>query len=219
MDKEIVENYGWIVIILIVGLAVTLMSSPLGNYLYANMKLDVVETAVEDKGLFAKSDNEEISDDTMKIPIYYQTNGGTWDGGHIDFFISGKETVLPTNLKRTNYVFAGWYTSNSFDEQVVSIESRHSYSSSGVRLFAKWIGEEYAVCYNLDGGNFKENADVPFHYNYGSKFCPPTPVKSGYNFKGWQIKTQETLGEFQIFDPNKLYSETLTFYAQWEKVA
>jgi uncharacterized repeat protein (TIGR02543 family) len=219
LDKEIVENYGWIVIILIVGLTVVLMTSPIGNYLYANMKYDVVETAVEDKGLFDKSKNEAINDNSLRIPIDYQTNGGNWDGGFIDFFISGKETVLPTNIKKTNYVFAGWYTSNSFDEQITTIKSAHNYPDSGIKLYAKWIGEEYAICYNLDGGNFTENSVVPYHYNYGTKIISPTPVKKGYNFKGWTVKTQGSLVEAQPFDANYLYSQTITFYAQWEKVA
>lgn len=219
MDKEIVENYGWIVIILILGLTVTLMSSPLGNYLYANMKLDVVEAAVEDQGLFDKNKNDNLSDDSVKVNINYEENGGTWKGGHIDFFIEGKNTVLPTNIVKENYQFAGWYLNSALTEQIVSIDGGQGFVSNGVTLYAKWIGEEYTISYNLAGGTFKENANPKFHYNFGTTIqTPPTPIRSGYKFVQWDIETS-TSGSLkrEKFSHTTKYSGPATFHAVWEK--
>ena len=140
----------------------------------------------------------------------------------ITFNPGDKGTVSPTSKKvtydqkygtlpipvREGYVFDGWEdeTGNKVDSnQIVKI-------TENTTLTAKWLGAEYTVTFNPDGGEVTPTSKkVQNEGKYGEL---PTPTKTGYTFNGWynvsgtKIESTTTV--------NLTSDETLT--ARWNAV-
>ncbi len=140
----------------------------------------------------------------------------------ITFNPGDKGTVSPTSKKvtydqkygtlpipvREGYVFDGWEdeAGNKVDSnQIVKI-------TENTTLTAKWLGAEYTVTFNPDGGEVTPTSKkVQNEGKYGEL---PTPTKTGYTFNGWynvsgtKIESTTTV--------NLTSDETLT--ARWNAV-
>lgn len=52
---------------------------------------------------------------------------------------------------------------------------------------------DYAITYNLDGGDFKPEAEIKESYTIEDEsYIPPIPVRHGYTFKAWKPEVLET---------------------------
>ena len=73
----------------------------------------------------------------------------------------------------------------------------------------------YAIDYRLNGGEFI--GDYPQEYTYNSDNIElPTPIKSGYEFKGWYLSEDYSGNAISEIDVSQ-YRETITLYAKWYK--
>lgn len=96
-------------------------------------------------------------------------------------YTTDESVVLPTGLVQDGYVFDGWYTSNG------SKVSNTYVPTSNVTLTAKWIGNNYTLTLNPDGGSV---TNTSIQITNGTAFGTlPTPIKTGYNFDGWYDDT------------------------------
>ena len=215
MDKETLSNYGWIVVILVLGLCIILMAGPLGNYINSNLKFNTINQV---KTIKQQETYTNPTQSNSQRSITYDLDGGSWDGGYIKKYTIGKETTLPTNIKKQNYIFSGWLYNGSV------IDTIDSAQTSSISLKAKWVGEQFSISYNLNGGNLpcsitertQYGNQPPFYYRYG-KDMPLNDIivlRDGYSFVGWYTDPS-------FSKPITLISKTttgnLTLYAKWVK--
>ena len=114
---------------------------------------------------------------------------------------------LPTPV-RQGYKFVGWF--NSSDNKVENTTTVKI--TKNETLTAKWLGAEYTVTFNPDGGEVTPTSKkVQNEGKYGEL---PTPTKTGYTFNGW-YNTAGTKIE-STTTVNITSNETLT--ARWNAV-
>ncbi len=121
---------------------------------------------------------------------------------------------VPENPAREHYVFTGWYTSaactpaTAFDTAADTLEDT-------ARLYAGWKPVEYAVSYELGGG--ENNAANPASYTIESAdIVIAAPTRTGYAFIGW---TMDDSGElFPEVTIARGSTGDLTLTACWEPV-
>ena len=95
---------------------------------------------------------------------------------------------LPTPT-RTGYTFDGWYTSTAYTTEVT--EDTLVQGSSDKILYAKWVGNEYTVTFDADGGTVSPGTKtVTFGSAYGEL---PTPTYTGHIFAGWFDENNEPI--------------------------
>ncbi len=138
--------------------------------------------------------------------IEYIENGGTFKTTPTKQYTFATGLTLPTNIERTNYDFAGWYTDSTLTTKITSI-STTTYGK--VTVYAKWTPKKFNISFDANGGSLSETP--PTQYTYGTGINPlPIPTKSGYNFIGWKDGSGNIVDIISSTDSG---NKTLT--AQW----
>ena len=154
----------------------------------------------------------------VKVTINFETNGGnTLNPAKFNEEI---EFILPEDPVKEGYIFSGWYMDPDYNN-AFSIDNIMSvYPLNYVTIYAKWTIEEYAIIYNLDGG---ENGNNPSTYNVESNtILLEVATKEGYTFIGWFNNHQYTgeqiteiisgsLGEVNLHAKWTINNYTITF--------
>ena len=142
------------------------------------------------------------------VSVLFDANGGSVSTASKDVIPGVKYGILPTP-SRTGYTFIGWYTEPiggvKIDENtVVNI-------TTNTTLYAHWIGKEYTVSFNANGGSCSQ-ADKTVHTGdlYGTL---PNPSWQGYTFIGWY--TDEILGTEITAESMVSVAENHKLYAHW----
>ena len=89
--------------------------------------------------------------------------------------------------------------------------------NANMTLTAQWNStyRSYNISYDLCGGSWSENVDVPSSYTYATETITlPSPVRKGYHFKGFYKDAAFTLGPVTEIPTSSLGS--ITLYARWE---
>lgn len=95
--------------------------------------------------------------------------------------------TLPTP-SRTNYIFDGWYTDNTYKTKVawntVPDLTPTEQNNGSTQLIARWTPVTYRVYYNANGGSGTMSFTT---YSYGVSFSLKKNifVKTGHDFIGW----------------------------------
>lgn len=90
----------------------------------------------------------------------------------------GEEVQEPDTTKQ-GYTFTGWYTKASGGTKVTDF----GYKTQTV--YAQWKANNYLLTFNPNGGSVTPaTKQVTYDSKYGTL---PTPVKTGYTFKGWHL--------------------------------
>ena len=114
--------------------------------------------------------------EAVEYAISYELSGGKADAELPSSYTIEEEVVLPTASK-AGYVFAGWYAG---EEKVEKVEAG---STGELALTAKWEVVEYAISYDLAGG---ELAGTPADkFTVEDEVELPVPTKPEYRFIGW----------------------------------
>ena len=108
----------------------------------------------------------------------------TFDGNGVAVTPSTKQVTygqtygtLPAPTK-PGYTFNGWYNGGN------KVQSTDTVDITGnTTLTAQWLGAEYTVYFNPDGGNVSPTSKKV--NNEGQYGALPTPTKTGYTFAGW----------------------------------
>ena len=112
---------------------------------------------------------------------------------------------------RPGYTFDGWSTSSAGATRVT--ESTIVNVTVSDTLYARWIGNTYAVNFDANGGDVSQNSSI---FTYGIEYGTlPTPVWNGYSFTGWYT---EVTGGSKVTASNIVdILGTQTLYARWEE--
>lgn len=109
--------------------------------------------------------------------VSFETNGGD----EIESYKTGIIQIEP-DTSRTNYIFAGWYTTADFSGNSVNFPYTVTKPTT---LYAKWLAT-YQVTFETNGGN--EIAS----YRAAVISSAPETARSGYTFAGWYTDTAFT---------------------------
>ena len=222
MDKETLSNYGWIIVVILIGSIMLMLATPFGKYLTANIHSPVKDTV--DNAEFYKDKNKDIDDNAKnKISINYMLDGGQFNGSHTNFLIAGSQFHLPTNVTKDNYEFIGWSLSqpNDVESSIITELDPNSPFVQGqdsITVYANWAPSMFVITYNTNGGQFRDINGVSYHYNYRVPINLPTPHvngiirKDGYRFIGWYDSNTSL-----PFTYTQDQTGDLNLYAVWEK--
>ena len=127
---------------------------------------------------------------------------------------------LPTPTKnknestQTRYEFAGWYTTNTFEDN--SKFDLETSVTSDVTLYAKFDEIHYnIVSFVTNGAGEIEQQEVD---NDKKATNPGNPTKNGYSFAGW-YKSPTFEPETRYYFNTAIKNENITLYAKWESIA
>ena len=215
MDKETLSNYGWIIVVALVGVIMLTMATPLGNYIFANIKSTAIEE-FDDSSLGQDEPSNDVVGMENKKDIQFELQGGEFVGGYVSTYIPGTEVTLPMNVHKEHYDFGGWYADSSCNGD--NITKVGLTETTNLKFYAKWIPKQFVITYNLNGGNFTQPNNVQYYYSYGKPFSIPTATNYGgiqkteHTFKGWYNANTDTL-----FTYTNTISGNIVLYAKWEK--
>ncbi len=151
------------------------------------------------------------------------------------------DTISTPNPTKEGYTFDGWYLDASFSTKFtgeVTLEKVYDENNCAtgykdVTLYGKWVEttvkcdpveEEFTVIYNTNGGNKIDSVKVT---KANKSEAIPTPVREGYEFKGWYLdanltqkanykKLSDISAEKYISDDGCLIGyKNVTLYAGW----
>lgn len=144
--------------------------------------------------------------DTYTITL--DSNGGRLDGkSSVQKYVSFDNSWNFGEPTRKGYVFDGWYYSDSL--KVESSGENWLYSSTDIKLTAKWVGETYDVDLDLAGGIGFESLQV----SYGDSYSIDEPTKDGFSFRGWYLNDKyiESSGTWTYS------TNSVTLVASWQE--
>ncbi|MFR5967920.1 MAG: InlB B-repeat-containing protein [Oscillospiraceae bacterium] len=163
----------------------------------------ISDTEYGDKTYYAKWMSKTYS-------VTLNTNGGTIKSGNVTNYSYGEGAVLPTDVEKSGYTFAGWYGNEQLTGSTVTAISDTEYGDK--TYYAKWTSKTYSITFNTDGGTIK--GSYVTNYTYGEGAVLPTDVeKSGYTFAGW-YDNEELTGSAATAISNTEYGDK-TYYAKW----
>ncbi len=104
-------------------------------------------------------------------------------------------------VSKIGYTFDGWFTAASGGEKI-EYSSKVAIPKDHV-LYAHWSVNSYTLDWNLNGGT-ASNSYTSGNVAYGTSLIVPAPVKTGYDFAGWDKEISTTMP-----------TENLTYNANW----
>ena len=130
--------------------------------------------------------------------VSFETNGGTTkDSIELQ---EGSFVVLPTNVKKEGYTFAGWYLDKELTQEY---EKTKIYSD--LTLYAAWTINSYNVTFMVEDEVYATST-----VEYGNEVVlPENPVKENYVFSYWSNKYGKE------FDQSTIISKDTTLYANF----
>ena len=167
----------------------------------------ISDTDYGDKTYYARWTSKTYS-------ITFNTDGGTIKGNYVTGYSYGEGAVLPTDVEKSGYTFAGWYDNEELTGSTVTAISDTEYGDK--TYYAKWTANTYSVKLHLNGGNLADGVSDITAYTYGNSIELPDRseiVRSGYMFSGWYA--DEGFKDGPYTEISSTDSGNKEFYARW----
>ena len=183
-----------------------------------NTKADGTGTGYSDKAEVSNLSAEDRAAVTLyaqwtagTYTVSFDTNGGSGSPGNKTVTYGETYGALPSDVTKTGYDFAGWFTAADGGSEVTS-ETKVEITEDQT-LHAHWTAARYTVTFDANGGTVDpESKTVDYGSTYGEL---PTPTRSGYGFTGW-FTDAENGTEVKASD-NVTTADDMTLYAHWEE--
>ena len=119
----------------------------------------------------------------------------------------GAKAAEPAPVKKTGFIFDGWYTDAEF---TVQWDFENDTVTANCTLFAKWL-PAYTVTFEADGG---VPAPTPQNIPEGGSITQPDAMtQTGLGFGGWYVDDTFTVQwDFTI----DTVDSSITLYAKWD---
>ena len=151
----------------------------------------------------------------ISYTITYNLNGGTNNSSNRSNFTINDLPITLQAPTRSNYNFAGWYTTSAFTSgtQITELTANQNYT-----LYAKWTAEtSYTITYSKQSGapsSCSVSGLSPTSYTASSlPVTLPTPATcSGYTFNGWYTTST---GSTKATSISTGTTGNKTYYANW----
>lgn len=157
------------------------------------------------------------------VVYHANTGSGTTPNSQTFGYSESINLASSSGLTLSNYTANGWNTASGtnqssnthFDNGTVFNSASATFNSNrSVTLYVHWVGAQYTISYNANGGS---GAPASQTGNYGTSLSIQTtiPTRTNYYFKGWNTKQD---GSGDTYQPGETYNKylTVTLYAQWE---
>ena len=151
----------------------------------------------------------------INYTITYNLDGGVNDSENPSTY-TVTDLVVLKDATKAGYTFIGWFTEDSFDNEIETITLG---STGAINLFAKFEITNYTITYNLNGGT--NNVNNPSTYTINDEITLLDASKNGYTFAGWYAEstfdtevTEITLGstgDITLFAKFEVIDYTITY--------
>lgn len=138
-----------------------------------------------------------------KYTVKFEKNGGTGTTSN-QTIEHGNKCTKPNDPKKTGYTFKGWYKdAECTDGQEWDFST--DTVTEDITLYAKWVGNEYTVTFDSQGGTEVEPQTVSRDQLVTR---PEDPTREGYIFAGW-------LKSSSIYNFDTKVTSDFTLTAKW----
>jgi len=164
---------------------------------------EVTEIAIgtsEDVTLYAQF---EIID----YNITYELDNGNNDVNNPDTY-TVLDTITLEDASKTGYTFEGWFTDDSFTNEVTTIDLG---TTDDITLYAKFETINYTITYELEGGT--NDSNNPLTFTVEEEITLEDASKIGYTFEGWYTDDAFTN---RVTSISLGTSENVTLYADFD---
>ncbi|MCQ2608378.1 MAG: InlB B-repeat-containing protein [Bacteroidales bacterium] len=116
--------------------------------------------------------------------VALNTNDGRINSGNVASYTFGNNVILPLDVTRTGYTFAGWYdTEDCSGDRILQISAKEF---GNKEYWAKWNVVDYTITYNVNGGTINDTDYASaFQYALAEVSLPSDVTRTGYTFAGW----------------------------------
>lgn len=137
---------------------------------------------------------------------------------HTLYAVYGEQEYQLPRPEYPGYTFEGWYKDAALTNKVTDSEMENYIINYDHTLYAKWIGNEYEVKYDANGGT-GTMANSKFRYGSTGKLSSNTYTKEGYVFDGWSLTSG---GSIKYLDGQSVKdltdnTDSVTLYAVWRE--
>lgn len=144
-----------------------------------------------------------------KYNIILDNNDGTSSNTAVEVIYNSAVGMIPDGV-RTGYTFVNWNTKADGSGKIIDSNTIFK-DTSDKTVYAQWKINSYKLKFNANGGTVNPSEiSVEYDKTYGAL---PTPLKDGFNFKGWYTAAT---GGTKVSNITKMSSSDVTVYAQWE---
>ena len=125
--------------------------------------------------------------DTDKYGIEYILNGGLLPNGKTNpsTYDIETENITLKNPELAGSNFLGWRKNNETDADAKKTYVINKGTTGDITMVAVWNYIDYKLSFDLDGGAWPENYEVPTGYTRATEVSIPNPSRKGYAFMGW----------------------------------
>ena len=230
--KRLLEEYGMVIIVVMCVIFGSIVAISVGSK-YDNVGKTVVNTTRRDD---VKENKKDADGNTIYKVKYVMGKVGKNSGDGEHYIVSNpnpetyKETDSEINLVapsvrsesgKVNYVFAGWYTSSGYNEQISKIKPT---TDRNIVLYAKWLNK-YTVKFNRNNGSGTiSNISAVSGTSFNLPSSGFTYNIEGYDgtLVGWNTKKDGSGDSYALGQTVKNLSSkgngVVTLYAQWKVV-
>ena len=163
---------------------------------------EILQGSTGDKTFYAKWTAKSYT-------ITYNLNDGTPAIG--SSYTIEDNITLPTPTRK-GYTFDGWYETENITDESKSVEKILQGSTGNRVFYAKWSLIEYAITYELNGGEFAGSAVKSYTIESDRIDLPTNVTRAGYTFDGWLLNGSDATAIEKGSTGDK------TFYAKWDLI-
>ena len=145
------------------------------------------------------------------VSVIFNNNGGSGTMTNQSIVPSTATSLTSNTFTRTGYTFNGWNTNADGTSGTNYTNGQSVTITSGMTLYAKWLGDTLVVTYDSQGGTSVTAGSVATGANLTA---PTAPTKAGYTFSGWSTTST---GSVVSFSGGYTHGQTSSFtlYAIW----
>ncbi|MBQ2125536.1 MAG: InlB B-repeat-containing protein, partial [Spirochaetales bacterium] len=153
--------------------------------------------------------------------VTFNSNGGTGNMAEQSFTVGVSQKLSANIFTRSGYTFVGWNSSADGSGTNYSNEQTLTFSDeTPLTLYAQWQKNiaKTEVSFASNGGSGNMPVQI-FTEGESQNLFANTFIRNGYNFTGWNTKTDGSGTNYTDKQSLTLSGETtsLTLYAQWQK--
>jgi uncharacterized repeat protein (TIGR02543 family) len=147
--------------------------------------------------------------DILLYTVTFDVDGGEPETSTVTC-VPGETVALPSDPRKTDYVFVGWYTDkNGGGTEFTEVTP----IKADTRVYACWINEKDAVRVTFDADGGKPAKTTIVRKRGATVRLPsPNPTRDNHIFGGWYTEKE---GRGNPFNPSTPITENITVYAKW----
>lgn len=144
--------------------------------------------------------------------ITFDANGGTGSMSNQTIACGSSANLAVNVFTRTGYTFAGWATSSG-GAVVYSNNASYTMGASSVTLFAKWIGNNYTITFDANGGTGSMSSQT-IACGSSANLTANDFTRVGWSFTGWATSAGGPIA-FTDGDSFTMGASSVILYAIW----